>query len=368
MKVPFMDFLRMHNPIKEELENAILSVAAKGDFILGKKVEEFEQNFAKYCGAKYAAGTSTGTDALELILRALEIGEGDEVITAPNSFIATASAISSAGAKPIFADIDYETANINPNEIEKQITSKTKAIMPVHLYGQPVNMDEILKIANNKGLVVIEDSCQAHGAIYKQNRTGSLGIAAGFSFYPAKNLGCFGDGGIVVSNDKNLIDKVKMLRNYGQSEKYHHDFFAFNMRLDTMQAAVLDVKLPYLDAWNKSRRESAEKLNVGLKNIIKTPVVLNDRQSVHHLYVVNANSEKERNALQKHLQEKEVSTGLHYPIPIHLQKAYADLGLKKGEYPITERLCETGLTLPMFPGMKDEEIEYVIDSVKSFYK
>jgi dTDP-4-amino-4,6-dideoxygalactose transaminase len=367
MKVPFMDLSRMHEPIKKELEMSIAEVMNKGNFILGKQVEEFEKNFAEYCGVNYGAGISTGTDALELILRGLKIGDGDEVIVPANTFIATATAVSSAGAKPIFVDAKYEDGNIDPKKIKEKITENTKAIMPVHLYGNPVDMDEILEIAKEYNLKVIEDACQAHGAKYKGKRTGSLGNAAAFSFYPAKNLGAFGDAGGIVSNDEALIEKIKKLRNYGQSEKYYHDFFAFNKRLDTMQAAILDIKLKCLDSWNESRIDSAKILNKGLDRIVKTPNIETDKTSVFHLYVIQTKTEEERDKLKDFLQKKDIQTGLHYPHPIHLQKAYSNLRLKEGDYPVTEKLCKTGLSLPIFPYMKNEEVEYIIDSVKEFY-
>lgn len=367
MKIPFMDLQRMHGPIKKELENSVLGIIDKGNFILGKQVEDFEKNFAKYCGVKYGAGVSTGTDALELILRGFDIGEGDEVIVPANTFIATATAVSSSGAKPIFADAKYEDGNINPKKIERKISRKTKAIIPVHLYGNPVDMDEILEITARYNLRVIEDACQAHGAKYMGERIGSLGDAAAFSFYPGKNLGGFGDGGAIVSNDEILIEKIKKLRNYGQTEKYFHDFFAFNKRLDTIQAAVLDVKLKYLDEWNESRRNSAKKLNEGLSGLVKVPNIETIKNPVFHLYVIRAKTENERDRLKDFLQKKDIQTGLHYPRPIHLQKAYSNLGLKNGDYPVTEELCNKGLSLPMFPYMKDEEINYIIDSVKEFY-
>jgi len=365
MKIPFMDLSRMHNSLRTKIDSGIKEVIDRGDFILGKKVEEFEKSFAKYCGVKDAAGISTGTDAIELALRGFNIGQGDEVITAPNSFIATASAISSAGAKPVFADVQYDSGNLDPDEIKKYITNKTKAIIPVHLYGHPADMDEILDIAKKYDLKVIEDACQAHGATYKGKKVGSLGDVAAFSFYPAKNLGCFGDGGIVVSENKDLIDEIKMLRNYGQSQKYHHDFFAFNKRLDTIQAMVLNIKLPYLDNWNDSRIDSAKKLNEGLIGIVETPEFPVDRKPVYHLYAIIVGPE--RDELQNFLNTKNIGNGLHYPVPIHLQKAFSELGLKKGDYPVAEDISKRELSLPMFPFMKDEEINYVIDCIKEFY-
>lgn len=365
MKVPFVDLSRIHDPIMHEIDKGIKEVVKKGDFILGNKVEEFEKNFANYCGVKHAAGVSTGTDAIELALRAFNIGQGDEVITAPSSFIASASAIYAAGATPVFADVQLKSSNIDPKEIKKRITKKTKAILPVHLYGNPADMDEILDIAKEYNLKVIEDACQAHGAKYKGKKIGSLGDASVFSFYPSKNLGCFGDGGIVVSNNSDVIDKVKMLRNYGQSKKYYHDFYAFNKRLDTIQAVILDIKLPHIDIWNDSRIEAAKKLNEGLDGIIETPEISGDKKAVFHIYAIRVDSERDK--LKTYLDSRNVGTGLHYPIPIHLQKAFSILEYKKGDFPNTENLAQKELSLPMFPFMNNEEINYIIDSIREFY-
>lgn len=367
MKVSFMDLSRMHKSLKNELKKAIDEVIDKNSYILGEKVEKFEENFASYCNVKYAAGVSTGTDALELILRAYNIGRSDEVILPVNSFIATASAVTFANAKPVFVDC-AESYNINTDDIEKKITEKTKAIIPVHLYGQPCNMDKILEIANRNNLKVIEDACQSHGAEYKRKKTGSLGYAAAFSFYPAKNLGAFGDAGIVVSNNKNLIEKIKMLRNYGQSVKYHHDLLAFNKRMDAIQAAILDVKLKYLDKWNKQRREAAKEYNIELKElekVVKKPIEYNDRKHVYHLYVIRT---EKRDELENYLTKKGIATGLHYPIPIHLQKAYSNLGYKEGDFPISEKYSKEILSLPIFPGLTSKKIKFVCDGIKEFFK
>jgi len=368
MKIDFIDLSRMHNPIKSKLETKISEIISKGDFILGKEVEKFEERFANYCGVKHAIGVSSGTDALELILRSLGIGKGDEVITVPNSFISTASSISYCGAKVVFTDVDYQTSNISPTEIEKHITKNTKAIIPVHLYGNPAEIDKIIEIAEKNDILVIEDACQAHGAEYKNRKIGSFGIASAFSFYPTKNLGCCGDGGMVVTNDDYIAAKIKKLRNYGQSEKNHHDFLALNKRLDNLQAAILNIKLDYLDEWNQLRRECAKKFNKGLQGSVKIPYITNDSTPVFHLYVINTRTKRERDSLKNFLESRGISTMIHYPIPIHLQKCYSDLGFKKGDYPIAEKLSETCLSLPMFPGIKDEEINYIIDSIKDFFK
>ena len=365
MKVPFVDLSRMHQALEERIIKELKEIIQKGDFILGKRVEEFEENFAKYCNVNHAASVSTGTNALELISRGLGIGKDDEVIVPANTFIATASAVVSAGAKPVLVDCD-ESCNIDVKKIESAITGNTKAIMPVHLYGQPAEMDEILEIAKKHNLKVIEDACQAHGALYRGKKVGSLGHAAAFSFYPAKNLGAFGDAGIAVSNDKELIEKIKMLRNYGQSKKYYHDFFAFNKRMDALQAAILNVKLPSLDEWNEQRRKIASYYNKMLKDVkeIELPNEKSHIAQVYHLYVIKT---KKREELQKFLEEKGIGTGIHYPLPIHLQKAFSHLGHKEGDFPKTEQYSRQILSLPMFPGMREEEAKYVANRIKSFF-
>jgi len=362
MSVPFMDLSRMHDPLRPALDAAMAAVIDRNSYILGEEVKQFEHAFAAYCETAHAVGLDTGTSALELALRAWGIGPGDEVITAPNSFIATASGIAFTGATPVFVDIDPRTYTINVEQIEAAITPRTKAIVPVHLYGQPADMDPILAIAAAHGLKVLEDACQAHGARYQGRRCGSLGDAAAFSFYPAKNLGAFGDGGALVTNDEATAQQVRMLRNYGQEEKYHHLFLAYNRRLDTLQAAVLQVKLPELDAWNAARRQVAawyEELLAGASVI--TPPTAAYAEHVYHLYVIRC---ADREALSAQLQAAGVGWGLHYPVPIHLQEAYAYLGLGRGSFPEAERACAGLISLPMFPRMTREEAEQVADAVR----
>ena len=362
MSVPFMDLSRMHDPLRPALDAAMAAVIDRNAYILGEEVKQFEHAFAAYCETAHAVGLDTGTSALELALRAWGIGPGDEVITAPNSFIATASGIAFTGATPVFVDIDPRTYTINVEQIEAAITPRTKAIVPVHLYGQPADMDPILAIAAAHGLKVLEDACQAHGARYQGRRCGSLGDAAAFSFYPAKNLGAFGDGGALVTNDEATAQQVRMLRNYGQEEKYHHLFLAYNRRLDTLQAAVLQVKLPELDAWNAARRQVAawyEELLAGASVI--TPPTAAYAEHVYHLYVIRC---ADREALSAQLQAAGVGWGLHYPVPIHLQEAYAYLGLGRGSFPEAERACAGLISLPMFPRMTREEAEQVADAVR----
>jgi len=355
-----MDLSRLHEPLLPDIRAAMDEVIRRNAFILGDEVAQLENAFADYCDAAHCVGLDNGSSALELALRAWGIGPGDEVITAPNSFIATASGIAFTGATPVFVDIDPATYNIDVTQIEGAITPRTKAIVPVHLYGQPADMDPIMKIAHKHGLKVLEDACQAHGARYHGRRCGSLGDAAAFSFYPAKNLGCFGDGGALTTNDAALAEQVRMLRNYGQRVKYEHVFLAYNRRLDTLQAAVLNVKLPHLDGWNSSRRQTAARYESLLKGSVETPQVADYAESVYHLYVIRCPN---RDQIAAHLKQAGIDTGYHYPVPIHLQEAYAYLGHQPGAFPEAERACREVLSLPMFPHMRDEEIEAVAAAV-----
>jgi dTDP-4-amino-4,6-dideoxygalactose transaminase len=366
VKVPFVNLTRQYAQLKEAIDGAITSVLARGAFILGEEVEQLEKAFADYCETGYAVGVDTGTSALELALRAYGIGEGDEVITAANTFVATAAAITFAGARPVLVDIDPETCTIDPDAAARAVTPRTKALMPVHLYGHPADMDALLAVARQHDLRVIEDACQAHGARHRGRRVGSLGDAAAFSFYPAKNLGAAGDGGMLVTRDAAVAEKVRMLRNYGQTEKYHHDFPGYNRRLDTLQAAVLGVKLPHLDAWNEARRRVAAVYNerlAGCAGWLRLPVERPEMTHVYHLYVVHTSR---RDALQKHLGSCDVSTGIHYPIPVHLQAAYADLGGREGDFPLSESSAREVLSLPMFPEMTEAEAARVAEAVSAF--
>ncbi|MHB1295049.1 MAG: DegT/DnrJ/EryC1/StrS family aminotransferase [Anaerolineae bacterium] len=360
-KIPFVDLKAQYAGIRTEVNEAIAQVLEHTDFVLGQSVSLFENEFAQYCEAKVAVGVDSGTSALEMALRAYHVGPGDEVITAANTFIATALAISYTGATPVFVDIDPETHTIDPKQIERAITDRTKAIIPVHLYGQPADMDPIMEIAHHYEMVVIEDACQAHGARYKGRRTGSLGHAAAFSFYPSKNLGAFGDGGMVVTNDEEAAASIAMMRNYGQKEKYRHVLRGYNRRLDTLQAAVLRVKLQHLDAWNAARREHAKTYRQVLEGL---PVILPAdavyAESVYHLYVVRA---QDRDALCQELGRRGVSCGVHYPVPIHLQEAYRDLGYGPGSFPITERDAQQILSLPMYAELTADQIAYVAGAI-----
>ena len=364
MNVPFVDLKAQYRLIAQEVNQEIGRVLENTDFILGKNVELFEQEFADYCGASFGVGLDNGTSALELALRAYGIGAGDEVITVANTFIATASAIAFTEAKPVLVDIDPHTYNIEIGAIEQAITSRTKAIIPVHLYGQPADMDPIMELARARGLIVIEDACQAHGASYKGRRVGPIGDVGCFSFYPAKNLGGYGDGGMLVTNNKEIANRVRMLRNYGQKEKYHHLFIAYNRRLDTLQAAVLRVKLKRLDDWNQARRKNAQLYNQLLTNVeVIRPEEASYAKHVYHLYIIRV---QDRDGLQKYLQLKGISTGIHYPIPIHLQEAYQYLGYQRGDFPITEEYAKEMLSLPMYPELTEEQIQYVTQAINDF--
>src|ERR1700716_2203680 len=345
-QVPFVDLGAQYRTIAAEIDEAVSKVIREADFILGREVRLFEEEFARFCEVQYAVGVDSGTSALELALRAYDIGPGDEVITAANSFIASALAISHAGATPVLTDVDPYTYTLDVASIESAITPRTKAVLPVHLYGHPAHMDPIRQLADKHGLVVIEDACQAHGARYKGRRAGSLGHAAAFSFYPGKNLGAYGDGGMVVTNDRAVAKRLEMLRNYGQKEKYQHMFRGYNRRLDTLQAAVLRIKLKHLEEWNDARRQHAKNYCrlLGQTGIV-VPRAAAHSESAWHLYVIQVD---ERDALKEHLSSRGIGVGIHYPIPIHLQPAYRDLGYRQGDFPVTEKNARRILSLPMY--------------------
>lgn len=363
-KIPFVDLSAQYQNIKEEVDAAIASVIKTTAFILGPEVRQFEEEFAQFCNAKFAIGVDSGTSAIELIMRAYGIGTGDEVIIPANTFIATAYGVSYTGATPVFVEPTAHTYNIDVARIEAAITKRTKAIMPVHLYGQPVDMDPILDIAKKHNLIVVEDACQAHGARYKGKRTGAIGHAAAFSFYPGKNLGAYGDGGAITTNDERIAASLRRMRDYGQSEKYHHTELGYNRRLDSIQAAILRVKLRHLDSWNQARRDHANyynKLLKGSKYVL--PEIPSFAEPIWHLYVLQSEN---RDSLMKYLSGIGVSTGIHYPIPIHLQGAYENLGHKEGDFPLTERISHKIVSLPMYAEMSNEMIEYVVNGLNSF--
>jgi dTDP-4-amino-4,6-dideoxygalactose transaminase len=365
MQIDFVDLKAQYAAIGPEVDQAIHRVIASADFILGNEVDLFEQEFAAYCGVNHAVGVDSGMSALELALRVHDLGEGDEVITVSHTFSATAFAISATGARPVFVEVDDRTYNMNPDLIEAAITSRTKAILPVHLYGQPADIDEISRLARKHNLLLIEDACQAHGASYAGKRVGSFDDAAAFSFYPGKNLGAYGDGGMIVTNDAKVAEKLRILRNCGQKEKYKHVIVGFNRRLDNLQAAVLRVKLPHLDAWNEARRNAARLYNDFLKDDprIVTPAEGENRTHVYHLYVIQ---HPNRDGLMANLREHGISAGLHYPTPVHLQPCYEFLNVPRGSLPITESLASRVISLPMYPELTREQIEFVCEQVKQF--
>jgi len=364
MKVPFVDLQAQHYAIHDEVLEAVDGVISKGNFILGEPVSQLEAEFAAYCGTHYAIGVDSGLSALQLALEAFGIGPGDEVIVPANTFIATAAAVTFAGARPVLIDIDPSTYNVDLDRLKSAITSRTKALMPVHLYGLPVDMDSIMEIANREGLYVIEDACQAHGAYYRDKRVGSIGHAGAFSFYPAKNLGACGDAGMLVTNDPIVDERVRAMRNCGQRQKYYHTFAPYNHRLDTLQAAILRIKLKHLDVWNAARRSHAAEYNkmLGDSSVI-APVPIEGAQAVWHLYVIRCTN---RDDMQTHLGKQGIGTGIHYPIPIHMQPYYQNLGYQLHDFPVTEGYATQILSLPMFPELSREAIEYVVAAIKSF--
>ena len=362
--IRFGDLRLQYQALKVELDQAIESVLRDGWFILGKTVSAFEQEFAAYCGASFAVGVANGTDALQLALMACGIGPGDEVITAPNSATFTALAISATGATPAFVDIDPETYNLDPLRLESAIGAKTRAVMPVHLFGQPADMDPIVAIARQRGLFVIEDAAQAHGAQYKGRKTGTLGDVACFSFYPSKNLGAFGDGGMVVTNNADIAEKVRLLRNGGQDARYDHQVLGRNSRLDELQAAILRVKLHYLERWNDRRRHIAALYTALLGDTtVELPIEAPYARHVYHLYVIRC---QDRDALQKHLADRETETAIHYPTPIHLQGAYQSLGLDPGSFPVAEQCARQILSLPIYPELTDAKVRQIAAQIRDW--
>ena len=364
MNVPWIDLSIQHRELRAEINQAINNILDRCDFILGQDVSKFEEEFAAYCGTKFAVGVDSGLSAIELSLRAFGVGPDDEVIVPTHTFTATAAAVTFAGATPVFVDADPITWDIDVSKIEEAITPQTKAIVPVHLYGLPVEMDEILRIAKAHNLVVVEDACQAHGAKYKGKRTGSLGDAGAFSFYPTKNLGACGDAGIVTTDNPDVAEAVRALRNCGQRAKNVHELSPFNHRLDSFQAAILRIKLPHLDEWVEARRHVAALYNKLLADSdLVTPVEPPECEHAYHLYVVRSQN---RDALQAYLKEQGIGTAIHYPDPVHLQPFYALGADPHGQFPVAEKICGEILSLPMFPDMTDEQIEYVVSKIGEF--
>ncbi|MCR2046972.1 DegT/DnrJ/EryC1/StrS family aminotransferase [Acetatifactor muris] len=364
MKIPFVSFLPMEKELNDDLKSAFERVFTRSWYIEGVEDEAFEKAFAEYCGVKCCIGVGNGLDALMLALKAMEIGVGDEVIVPSNTYIATALAVTYVGATPVFVEPDIKTFNINPELIEAAVNDHTKVVMPVHLYGQACDMDPIMDVARKHNLYVVEDCAQAHGATYKGQKVGTFGDAAGFSFYPGKNLGALGDAGAVVTNNKELADKIRALGNYGSDYKYHHIYKGNNSRLDELQAAFLKVKLPHLERMNVERRRIAKMYTEGIKNSrVVTPYVNPECIPVWHIYGIRCN---ERDTLEKHLNDKGIITNKHYPIPMHLQECYRNLNIPVGSLPIAEEISATELSLPLYYGMTDEEVHYVINALNEF--
>ncbi|MBZ9786734.1 DegT/DnrJ/EryC1/StrS family aminotransferase [Psychroflexus sp. CAK57W] len=361
-KVPFLNFQPMHQKIRSEMQKAFNEVYDSYWYIMGEKLETFEASYANFNQTKYSVGVSNGLDALILALEALNVGKGDEVIVPSNTYIASVIAITTVGATPVFVEPRMETYNINPELIEGKITKKTKAIMPVHLYGQACEMDYIMKIAEAHNLFVVEDNAQAHGASYSGKLTGSFGHANGVSFYPGKNLGALGDAGAVTTDDEALAEKIKTLRNYGSQKKYHNEYIGLNRRLDELQAAFLSVKLQYLKDWTQERKKIARTYNEQLKNTdLILPQVASNADHVYHLYVVRTSK---RDELQEYLNNNGIGTLIHYPIPPHLQKAFRHLGYKAGDFPIAEELSKTLISLPLWVGIENKKLELITNLIK----
>jgi dTDP-4-amino-4,6-dideoxygalactose transaminase len=366
MNIPFVDLKAQYNSIKNEVDQAMADVLSKTAFIGGPIVKAFENNFAAYCGVEYCVGVGNGTDALSIALRALGIGAGDEVITAANSFIATSEAITSTGARVVFVDINPKTYNMATDQIEDKITSRTKAIIPVHLFGQPVDMDPVFVLAKKHGLKIVEDAAQAHSAVYKGRKVGSMGDVACFSFYPGKNLGAYGDAGAIVTNDEKLALKARMIANHGRTEKYNHELEGVNSRMDGFQGAILDVKLRHLTDWTENRRKNAYLYNEYLKDTaLVTPEEIENVKAVYHLYVVRVASDL-RESFQAHLKSKGVSSGIHYPIALPNLIAYEYLGHTENDFPEASKASHEIVSLPMFPELKEEQIAYIAEQVKEF--
>lgn len=367
MKIPLLDLKAQYESIKGEIDSAIKNILESQSFILGKEVSKLEEEVSSYCGTKYAVGVNSGTDALVLALKAAGIGAGDEVITVPFTFIATAEAISNAGATPVFCDIDPKSYTMDPALIERKITKKTKGIIPVHLYGQCADMDGILKVAETHNLKVIEDTAQAIGAEYKKRKAGSMGDIGCISFFPSKNLGAFGDGGMIITDNRNIAEEVRLLRVHGSSERYVHSVLGYNSRLDNLQAAILSVKLKYLDKWAAGRRKNAEFFNGAFKGMKDpaTPFAYPHNTHVYHQYAVKTDNAK-RDKFIKFLVERGIESRVYYPVPLHLQECYKFLGYKRGDFPASEEASESTLVLPVYPELKEEKLNYIVDTVKEF--
>ncbi len=363
-KIPFGDLSRQLRTIRGEIDDAISSILHSGWFVLGKAGEQFEREFAEYIGAGHAVGVGSGTEALHLAIVAVGVRPGDEVITVANTCVPTVSAISFAGAVPVLVDCDPVSYNLDPAKLEAAITERTRAIIPVHLYGQSADLEPIISVAKKHNIPVVEDCAQAHGTEYKGKKAGTYGQVAAFSFYPSKNLGAYGDGGAVLTNDPSLAERLRMLRNYGQEKRYYHSIKGFNSRLDEIQAAILSVKLRHLDSWNERRRKIASMYGTLIRNpLIRVPQEMSYGKHVYHLYPIRT---RHRDAVQSFLASRGIQTVIHYPIPIHLQKSYADLGKPEGSYSESEAHGNEELSLPMFPELTDEEVEFISETLNDF--
>jgi len=362
MRIEANDLRPQHLEMRGEIHAALEQVLDDGWFVLGKQGEGFEREFADFCGVAHCVGVGSGTEAIHLALLACGVEPGDDVVTVSLTAVPTASAISFAGARPVFVDVDPRGFNMDPSRLEDAITPKTRAIIPVHLYGQMADMDPILEVARRRGIPVIEDACQAHGAEYRGRRAGSIGALAAFSFYPTKNLGACGDGGAVTTDDPEIADRLQLLRNYGQRKRYYHESKGFNSRLDEMQAAILRAKLRRLDRWNEARRKKAALYNSLLKGVL-CPTEAEYARHVYHQYVIRT---AHRDDLKRFLADQGIGTLIHYPVPVHLQEAYRDLGLSRGALPVTERCAEEILSLPLYPELPDEQISEVAEAINRF--
>ncbi|MEP0828423.1 MAG: DegT/DnrJ/EryC1/StrS family aminotransferase [bacterium] len=365
MQIKFLDLKAQYESIRGEIDSAIAETISSSSFILGPRVSAFEKNFAAYCGCTEAVALNSGTSALHLILKALGVGPGDEVITAANTFIATVASIIYTGARPVLVDIDPRTRNIDLDKLPAAVNPRTKVIMPVHLYGRMVDMERLNSLANKNSLWVVEDACQAHGAKFRGKPAGSYGLAAAFSFYPGKNLGACGEGGAVTTSDKELARKIRILRDHGSERKYYHDTIGYNARMEGLQGAILDVKLRHLDRWNQERNRVASRYRVNLSSLpLGLPSESSDYYQVYHQFVIETDR---RDDLQKFLADCGVPTMIHYPVPVHKQKAFVETGLKTGSLPVTERLAERILSLPIYPELTDQQVDYISSKIKEFF-
>ncbi len=364
--IPYLDLKAQYQSIQKEIEEAVKRVLESGHYVLGDEVKSFEDDFAAYCGTRFAVAVNTGTSALHLALLAAGIGPGDEVITTPLTFVATAAAVLYTGAKPVFVDVNPKTLNLDPAKVSGALTPRTKALLPVHLHGKPVDMEALLAIAEKHRIPLIEDAAQAHGAEFQGRRAGSMGLAGCFSFYPGKNLGAYGEGGAVTTNDEGIARKIRLLRDWGAEKKYHHDLKAFNFRMESLQGAVLKVKLKHLEKWTEARRALAGRYDEKLKGLpLQIPQTPPGTRHVYHVYPVLAEN---RDKLQQYLEGKGIQTLIHYPLPVHLQKAYSDLGYKTGDFPVAEKACDQLLSLPLYPEMTETQVDEVAGAVRDGLK